>query len=137
MGCILDKNGNYGINNTGHYGAIINCVVNGNIAGGILLSSYTVTLLGNRITNHSAVGAIGLSTGTYVQHQGWNYFQDNDGDNIQGSVSTIEITDSGSSTTLEDQGDTESGYIDENDPEDYTLSDTATLRRTAIIIPES
>ena len=99
--------------------------------------AHLTYVIGCRITNHSGAGDIGINAASQILLHGWNYFQDNDGDNIQNDTVSEEITYNGAGTDVEDQADTDSGYIDRDNPEDYNLRDDATLRRTAISIPES
>lgn len=140
IGCIADHNGNDGIENLNKHSLLFNCVIDDNTDDGILIynaSTDYVSVIGCRITNHSVAGEIGLNASDKLCLHGWNYYQDNDGNNIQNDAFAYEIPDDGAGTDVEDQGDAESGYTDEDDPEDYNLTDAATSRRTAIQIPLS
>lgn len=137
VGCIADHNSNDGFENVRP--DLINCVIDGNTDNGYQAhtSVYMPTIIGCRVTNHSGAGDIGINAGSNPLLHGWNYYQNNDGANIQNGGLAEEIPYNGSGTDAEDQGDTESGYVDENDPEDYNLTDAATSRRTGIQIPVS
>ena len=138
IGCISDHNGDEGINGV-NGNTLINCVVDDNTDNGIqaVAAEHLTVLLGCRVTNHDGAGDIGVNALSQFLITGWNYFQDNDGANIQNAAMHYELLDDGSGTDAEDQGDTESGYVDEDDPEDYNLIDAATSRRTGIQIPVS
>lgn len=140
IGSIFDHNGNDGIESLYYATVLFNCVVDHNTDDGITLRSGNAVLeqiLGCRITNHSTTNQIGLNGAGRPGIRGWNYYQNNDGDNIQNGTLVYNIPYDGATTDLEDQADTESGYVDEDDPEDYNLVSDATLRRTAIQIPLS
>lgn len=135
FGCIANNNTNDGFDNVRP--DLINCVSDNNTDNGYQahVSTYMPSLIGCRITNHDGSGDIGVNAGGQFLLSGWNYYQNNDGANIQNDGLVMEIPYNGSGTDVEDQGDTESGYVDEDDPEDYNLTDVATSRRTAIQIP--
>lgn len=139
IGCIADHNGNDGFESIFSDTVLFNCVSDDNTDDGCTMVStdHFLFLIGCRITNHSGAGDIGVNADTQVLLHGWNYYQNNDGANIQNATLAEEITYNGASTDAEDQGDTESGYVDEDDPEDYNLTDAATSRRTGIQIPVS
>jgi len=140
IGCISDFNIQYGYKDLYAMTVLFNCVANGNGIDGIQtysIASAPNPIIGCRITNHSGAGDKGFDAGGKIGLEGWNYFQDNDGDNIQGGTLCYNIPYDGASSSLEDQADTESGYVDEDDPEDYNLAAGASLRRTAISIPTS
>ena len=140
IGCIADHNGNDGFENQSGSVLLFNCVSDGNTDDGVVGTTavpYIQSVIGCRVTNHSGAGDIGVDAKSSIFLHGWNYFQDNDGANIQNGTLAYEILDDGSGTDAEDQGDTESGYVDEDDPEDYNLTDAATSRRTGIQIPVS
>lgn len=139
VGCIADHNTNDGFDQL-YLGAILfNCVSDDNSDDGIVIRSTTniCAIIGSRVTNHDDVGDIGVNVSSRCLVHGWNYYQNNDGANIQNGTLTEEILYGGSGTDAEDQGDTESGYVDQDDPEDYNLTDAATSRRTGIQIPLS
>jgi len=140
IGCISDHNGDDGFNDVIDSALIFNCVADDNTDDGIALRTpliYLQWVIGCRITNHDGVGDIGLNANSQFLAHGWNYYQNNDGANIQNASIAYEIPYNGAGTDAEDQGDTESGYVDEDDPEDYNLTDAATSRRTGIQIPVS
>ena len=137
IGCIADHNGGIGFKDLYANIVLFNCVADHNTGDGVQMYSisYGINLLiGSRITNH---GTIGVDCSSKPIVEGWNYLQDNTGDNFQNATYKQNIPYNGSSSTQEDQGDTESGYVDEDDPEDYNLTGVATLRRTGISIPSS
>ena len=138
IGCITDHNGNDGFEGHNVGNVIFNCVSDANTDNGYIpssVSTYLLSLIGCRITNHSGAGDIGVDANGRILVYGWNYYQNNDGNNIQNDTIAYEILDDGAGTDAEDQGDTESGYVNQDDPEDYNLTDEATSRRTAIQIP--
>lgn len=137
IGCIADHNTNDGFENVRP--DLFNCVVDGNTDNGYQahVSTYMPQIIGCRVTNHSGAGDIGINAGGLPLIHGWNYYQNNDGANIQNGTLAEEVPYNGATTDAEDQGDTESGYVDEDDPEDYNLTDAATSRRTGIQIPVS
>lgn len=140
IGCITDHNGNDGFESHSNSTVLFNCVSDGNTDDGIIAvtaNTHLSPLIGCRVTNHSGAGDIGVDAKTTLLLHGWNYFQDNDGANIQNATLAEEIIYNGASTDVEDQADTECGYTNQDDPEDYNLTDVATSRRTAITIPES
>lgn len=141
FGCISDNNTGYGIQIKNVCAAIINCVIDNNGSGGILAeangASFFTTLIGNRITNHDSVDVIGFDGSSYVQFQGWNYFENNTGDNIQNDAYIETLLDNGITTTIEDQSNVNQGYTSTTDPEDYNLRSDASLSSIAIEIPES
>ncbi len=140
IGCIADHNGNDGFENHSTSALLFNCVADGNTDDGVVAitaNPHLSSLIGCRVTNHSGAGDIGVDAKSTILLHGWNYYQNNDGTNIQNDSVAYEIPYNGSGTDVEDQGDTESGYVDEDDPEDYNLTDVATSRRTGIQIPVS
>ena len=139
IGCISDHNGNDGFESVNFEGILFNCVADHNTDDGctILSMDHLAHLIGCRITNHDGAGDIGVNANSQVLLHGWNYLQNNDGANIQNDTLAEEITYNGASTDVEDQADTECGYTDQDDPEDYNLTDSATSRRTAVTIPVS
>lgn len=139
IGCIADHNGNDGYENLGYNAYLFNSIADHNTDDGCFLrtTGELSLLVGCRITNHSGVGDIGINANSSILLHGWNYYDGNDGNNVQNAALAYELLYNGASTVLEDQGDTEKGYTDEDDPEDYNLRADATLRRTAIQIPLS
>lgn len=137
IGCIADHNGNDGFENIFFETVLFNCVSDDNTDDGYHIANmdHLAYLIGCRITNHWGAGDIGVNANTQILLHGWNYYQNNASDNIQNATLAEEITYNGAGTDAEDQGDSESGYTDQDDPEDYNLTDSATSRRTAITIP--
>ena len=138
MHCLVYDNGDDGLNDM-YMSLIYGNVVDGNTDDGINLDTAVLThpiIIGNRITNHSGAGDIGIDFSERAACRGWNYFEDNDGDNIQNSTYAKEILYDGAATDQEDQADTNEGYTDTSDgSEDFNLRSDATLRRTAIQVP--
>lgn len=140
IGCISDHNGNDGFENVNYSPILFNCISDDNTDDGVTRQSdspHIGSLIGCRITNHSDVGDIGVNANSTFLSHGWNYYEDNDGANIQNGTLAYEILDDGATTDLEDTPDTNAGYTSEADPEDYNLRSDATLRRTGIQIPVS
>jgi len=140
IGCLIYDNGGEGIDGVDNQSAIFNNVIDGNADNGISLFTPPVCgIIGNRITNHSGTGDIGIDCNSYLLCHGWNYFENNDGDNLQNASLAIEILAAdGSATDVEDQSDTNQGYTSLTDgSEDFNLRSDASLRRTAITIPTS
>ncbi len=139
-GCLVYDNGDMGLYQISDGAVIINSVIDGNATGGIKLhgaSGDLIThLIGNRITNHNTASDIGVDASGSIIYRGWNYYQDNDSDNVQNAGLVLHIRDDGSNTDVEDQGDTDEGYTDlTGGAEDFNLTSSATSRRTAITIP--
>lgn len=139
IGCLIYDNGNDGIDGLSDNMVVFNCVINGNTDDGIaahVSSSVISVVIGCRITNHSGAGDIGLNANGEIVFHGWNYYEDNDGNNIQNNALALEILNNGSGTDVEDQADTNEGYVSKTDgSEDFNLRSDATSRRTAITIP--
>ncbi len=143
IGSLFYDNGDDGIESFGAHSVVLNCVVEANVDNGIdraiSSSAHLAAVIGTRITNHSTAGSIGLNTNGEIMLHGWNYYEDNDGNNIQdalGNAISIQVQDNGSNTDAEDQADTNEGYTNKTDgSEDFSLRDDATSRRTAIIVP--
>lgn len=134
--CLLYDNGDDGYENLALNSVLFNCVINGNTDDGVISFGNTPIVIGCRITNHSGAGDIGLNCNGDPVFHGWNYYEDNDGANIQNATLAIEILDDGATTDVEDQADTNEGYTDLTDgAEDFNLRSDATSRRTAITIP--
>lgn len=139
FGCVADHNGTDGFF-AGASNNFINCIADANVSDGFTFASSNCAnnvLIGCRSTNHSGAGDIGLNAYDLLQTIGWSYFENNDGDNLQNAGLAQRILYNGTDTVIEDQGDTNQGYTDTGDPEDYNLRSDATLRRVAITIPES
>jgi len=139
--CLAYDNGDDGFNSIGLNGAMLHCVSDGNADDGVVISSGQTTVIGCRITNHSGSGDIGLNYGSgsdYDGAYGWNYFENNDGDNVQNATHALVITEDGAATNVEDQSDTNQGYTSLTDgSEDFNLRSDASLRRVAVQIPLS
>lgn len=138
IACLSYDNGSSGFDNLTINSVLFNCVSDRNGVNGINMAGYHATVIGCRVTSHDGGGQIGLDYNNLTGLHGWNYFEDNDGDNIQADGYADEIREDGASTDQEDQADTNEGYTDKTDgAEDYNLRSDATLRRTAIQIPLS
>lgn len=145
IGCLSYDNGNCGYENLAQISNLFNCVADGNTVAGILVKSavpnYIANVIGCRITNQSGAGVEGFDANTEIVLYGWNFF-DNNKDHIANSTLAYAVTHGGTATNVqvnEDSGgggDTLQGYTDD-DPEDYNLASTATLRREPITIPTS
>jgi len=139
-GSLFYDNGDKGIENVNSESVVFNCVVNRNTAIGFnvidTVGPRLTVAIGNRITNHSGAGDIGLDCGNGIVYHGWNYYEDNDGNNLQNASLAVEILNDGAATDAEDQADTNEGYTDKTDgAEDFNLRSDATNRRLAITIP--
>jgi hypothetical protein len=148
LGCIAYDNGSAGYLDM-NYVTIVNCVSDNNVVG-IDIQSQAGTfnvLIGNRITNNSGVGNIGLDCNTEIVLYGWNAFDGNT-DHIADSTLAIALTHNGTATNSElnengaGGGDTLQGYVSTTEgSEDYSTNYVGAtdphLRRTAITIPTS
>jgi hypothetical protein len=141
-GTLIYDNGDDGINNLSYTETVLNCTINGNTDDGIFVLSYST--LGNilvgasRITNHSGSGDMGINAVSCPLLTFCDYFEDNDGDNIQNAEfhSNISIDGTATSSNIEDQANTNEGYTDlTNDAQNFNLRSDASLRRTRITIP--
>jgi hypothetical protein len=147
IGCVSHGNSDDGIDLTADTPVdMINCVIDGNTDDGVVQSTSTVLtapmLLGCRITNHSGSGDIGLNPNSCSMITAFCYFEDNDGDNIQNAAMHDFIPIVGGSTTsnVEDQADTNEGYVDKTNHDFSTNYVSATdphARRMAITLPWS
>lgn len=139
IGCLSYDNGEDGLMNMGNYTLAFNHVINNNTDDGVVGSGSANILkivIGSRITNQSGSGDIGLNCNNRILYHGWNYYEDNDGDNIQNNSIALEILNDGASTDVEDQANINEGYTDLTDnAQDFSLRDDASARRTAITIP--
>jgi len=142
VGCIAYGNSEYGFDGFENTDNCIFCSADGNTLGGFRLDPtasivYRI-LIGCRSTNHSAGGAKGVDgNGEPLMTLGC-YFEDNDGNNIQGHTvhENVSIDGTSASSNAEDQGDTNEGYTDLTPgSEDFNLRSDATLRRQGINIP--
>lgn len=124
---------------------LYNCAIDGNADDGVAVLANTnlyptAYVIGCRITNHVAGGSIGLNANTEIVITGYNYFEDNTGDNIQNATlhQFIPIVGGATTSNIEDQANTTEGYTNTGDTtEDFNLLSDASLRRTAITIPTS
>jgi len=141
IGCVSDGNSNEGYENCADGVLLYNCIANDNTDDGLIINSNadeSIFLIGSRITNHDGSGDIGVNANSELLIQGWNYLENNDGDNFQNATLVYELLNNGATTTLEDQSDINQGYTDlTGGAEDYNLRSDATLRRAAITIPAS
>lgn len=146
-GCIAHGNRDDGVD-FGTNGTIrlINCVIDGNTDDGIVNGGWTALsipiILGCRITNHSGSGDIGLNANNEPHLVGHCYFENNDGANMQnaGVVGAIPLEGGATTSNIEDQSNTNQGYVDPTNHDfstGYTDSGDPDLRRTAITIPWS
>jgi len=139
VGCLAYDNGNDGMEEVQYPSTIIGSTINGNTDNAITVkTSGTIlipAIIGNRVTNHSGAGDLGIDFSTEVVMHGWNYLEDND-TNYANTSLAYEILNDGATTNEEDQADTNEGYTSLTDgSEDFNLRSDATLRRTAISIP--
>lgn len=146
-GCMACNNADDGLEATGYGTLLINCVLDGNGDNGVTVSAQTALatgpiLLGCRITNHSGAGDIGIEASSDMIITGWNYFEDNDGDNIQNTLRHrfLPVENGSTTTNVEDQADADEGYVDragDNFATRYVDGTDPSLRRTAITLPWS
>jgi len=129
VGCVCHNNTDKGIDAEGGINAI-HCVLDENGADGIIqdTNDYLGLVLGCRITgNGDAAGEYGLDVSAGRVLYGWNFLVNNNSGAANGYVDAI--PDDADADTNETSG-TE-GYTDgAND--DFNLTDSATLRSTAI-----
>lgn len=138
IGCLIYDNGDDGITDVDNETLIFNTVINGNADNGVSVAAVNrfVFLIGSRITNHSGAGDIGVECAGDLVIHGWNYYENNDGNNLQNNGIAIELTNNGASTDVEDQSDTNQGYTDLTDgAENLNLRSDATSRRIKVPIP--
>ncbi len=138
--CLSFDNGAHGYHlgayNNGADNTLLNSVADGNSNTGVFVNAHRTIIIGNRITNQSLSGDIGMDLNSKLTLTGWNYFENNYGDNIQEATLHTEILYNGATTNIEDQSDTNQGYTSLTEgSEDYNLRSDATLRRTVIKIP--
>jgi len=146
VGCLIFDNGDDGIASiVGGTGSLLfGSVIDGNADDAVIVGSAAVhtPIFGNRITNHTAATSIalnvaGLTRGCLI---GWNYFENNYGDNVQVGATSIahRVKVAGTDTNVEDQSNTNQGYTSLTDgSEDFNLRSDASVRRTAVQIPLS
>ena len=135
FGSIIDHNGDDGIESPTHC-VMVNSVLDANADDAVVSNSSLVSYLmalGCRITNNGD----GLNFNSKIGLYGWCYFDDNVSNNILNGAVAVDLSPLGVSSNLADQADTECGYVDENDPEDYNLVPGASLRRVAIAVGAS
>jgi len=136
IGCLIYSNGDDGVSALEDNIALFNCVVDNNTDNGIDFeaSEGRRTIIGCRVTNHSGAGDIGINVAGQMIVHGWNYFEDNDGANIQAAtIDDFELLYNGATTDIEDQANTNEGYTTAGS--DFNLRSDASLRRQAISIP--
>jgi hypothetical protein len=146
FGCIA--HGNYTGFDTGALGdriIVFNSVIDGNTDTGILTTASTGLgyhlFLGCRITNQSGSGDVGLDCNSENIITGFNYFENNDGDNIQNATlhQFIPLEGGSSTSNIEDQSLTDQGYVDPTNHDFSTDYDsgaaTQNPRRRAITVP--
>lgn len=148
FGCISSNNTDGYQPTSGYQTIIINSVVDGNVDRGVVVGGGTqlfapLILIANRITNHSGSGDIGLEGSSEPIITGWNYFENNYGDNMQNVSIAYNIPLEGGSATsnIEDGVSVDDcGYVDSagnNFATNYDATDPDNLRRKAITIPWS
>ena len=145
IGCVLHNN-LIGINgfSGGQPTLALNNVIDANTSKGI--AGYGtealhggVVIIGNRITNHSGAGDIGIDLEGELSWLGWNYLENNTGDNIQDTALRFAISGTGTATDVEDGVSVDDyGYVDSANHDfatNYDSGDPDNVRRTAITIP--
>jgi hypothetical protein len=111
--------------------------VDSNGGGGVLLDASTTyaTFFGNRITNHSGVGIIGLNANSAYMLRAFNYFEGNTIDIANAGIG-YDIGLNGAAADLFNQSNTTQGYTSlVLGSQDYNLRSDASMRRTAIPVP--
>lgn len=136
-GCLIYDNSGNGVYQGSP--AILHCVINGNADDGIVSISSAYSrrskILFNRITNHPT-GKYGINFNGQLMIHGWNYLEDNAAGNYANNTIDYELLYNGSGTNDEDNADTNEGYTSKTDgSEDFNLTTSASMRRTAIVIP--
>jgi len=149
IGCIAYDNADDNFTVGGNAAAVLyNCVADdyGDVGdNGIEITSGSplVYLIGCRVTNHAGSGDIGINCSSLTGLRlftGYNYYENNDGDNVQGLSGTnyeIPLVDSESTSNVEDQSDTNQGYTQLSGSRDFNLRNDASQRRVAISVPTS
>lgn len=141
IGCLSFDNTDNGFSARRSWSLLYNSIADGNGDDGVIIDSGASLsfYLCNRITNHSESGDIGLNANSCSILTLANYFENNDGNNIQNTVTGsiyLDLSGDGVSSNIEDQSNTNQGYTSVTDgSEDYNLRSDATLCRTAITIP--
>jgi hypothetical protein len=144
FGCISHHNTDDGVDSLYYNTSLINCVLDGNGDDGYVHYATTdlifTAFIGCRITNHSGSGDIGLNASNRMVIGGHNYFENNDGGNVQNGGVYYELPLEGGSTgsDVEDQSDTDYGYVDSANHDfstDYADATDPSIRRRAITIP--
>lgn len=146
FGCIAVDNSDDGIQPEQNCW-VYNCVADGNSDDGISYASGGVqnlsAVFGSRITNHSGSGDIGIYCQNINVIIGHTYLENNAGDNIQvgtGQYYEIKLEGGSSTSNVEDQSDTDYGYVDRDGKDyatDYTDATDPSIRRRAVTIPWS
>jgi hypothetical protein len=152
-GCVSHGNSDDGFGSlTGNSTLLVNCVSDENADDGANCSAGTslsgANLIGCRITNHSGAGDNGLITYDEPCIVGYCYFEDND-DNIAGAshdatpnatFQFIPLENSSATSNVEDQADTNEGYVDKTNHDfstNYVSGTDPHARRMAITLPWS
>lgn len=136
IGCLFYSNGTYGLT-TASSGFVYNCSFDSNGTIGFQTTSTNnsgILFIGNRVTNHSGTGDMGVNAQSRLSLYGFNYFENNTGDNISNGSVALRLGVAGVDTNSEDQSNTLQGYTDD-DPKDFNLNTSATIRRNAITVP--
>ena len=119
---------------------LLMCVGNGGSGSGVNPKNAATygapVLISNRFTNKVS-GKYGIDFNSWAVYYGWNVL-DGNVDNIANSGLAMIAKYNGNDTNSLSPGDTNQGYTDLTDgSEDFNLTSSATLRRSAIIIPTS
>ena len=119
---------------------LLMCVGNGSSGDGVNVRDAATygapILIGNRFTNKVS-GKYGIDFASRAVYYGWNVL-DGNVDNIANSTLAMIAKYNGNDTNSLSPGDTNQGYTDLTDgSEDFNLTSSATLRRSAISIPTS
>ena len=119
---------------------LLMCVGNGGSSSGVSPENAATNgapiLIGNRLTNKTS-GKYGIDFNSLASYYGWNVL-DGNVDNIANSSLAMISKYNGADSNSLSPGDTNQGYTDLTDgSEDFNLTSSATLRRSAISIPTS
>ncbi|MCK5606345.1 right-handed parallel beta-helix repeat-containing protein [Candidatus Pacearchaeota archaeon] len=137
IGCLIYDNTVKGIAGLEDSSLVLNCVIDANTSKGFEseASDGARYIIGSRITNQDTTSEIGVDANGEILVYGWNYFQNNDGANVQNATLAEALTIAGVATNQGDQSDTNQGY--KNPGTDYELDDDpeATLFSEGIQVP--
>ena len=124
-GCIAHRNTAKGLYGPGIGGSVINCVFDGNATGVEAYKERTL-YIGNRFTNNTNDG---FDHNLKHLMYGYNYFHNNDTDEKDVAISSLDLGGSEEDTGADD------GYNNVA-AEDFNLKTTASLRDIEITLPE-